>query len=182
VDMEFYRIYQIFQKGLNRFKIHGRFKFEYIPEFITCNPLGFWTWYENWSCSLCSNMWTYKSWRNLHIWKDTNSNINVWVFKNLDKSKKCRGPLVSLRRRLNGTQSLASCTCTSCLAMRWWPKLHHGRQHVLLRVSLSSVRLGSEAKPNFFTSPLPSPLHGSRHVLSALLPPSASVPSIEHRY
>jgi hypothetical protein len=29
------------QKGLNLFKIHGRFKFEFIPEFITCNPLGF---------------------------------------------------------------------------------------------------------------------------------------------
>jgi hypothetical protein len=41
MDMEFYRIYQIFQKGLNPFKIHGIFKFEFILEFITCNPLGF---------------------------------------------------------------------------------------------------------------------------------------------
>jgi hypothetical protein len=39
--MEFCRIYHIFQKGLYPFKIHGRFKFEFIQEFITFNPLGF---------------------------------------------------------------------------------------------------------------------------------------------
>jgi hypothetical protein len=38
----------------------------------------------------------------------TNSNTKVWVFENLNKSKKCWGPLVSLRRRLNDARSLAS--------------------------------------------------------------------------
>jgi hypothetical protein len=40
VDMEFYRIYQIFRKGLNPFKIQGRFKFEFVPETVTENPEG----------------------------------------------------------------------------------------------------------------------------------------------
>jgi hypothetical protein len=35
VDMEFYRIYQIFQKDLNPFKIQGIFKSEFVPEIVT---------------------------------------------------------------------------------------------------------------------------------------------------
>jgi hypothetical protein len=40
MKMEFYRIYHFFQKGLNPFKIQGRFKFEFVPEFVTSNPEG----------------------------------------------------------------------------------------------------------------------------------------------
>jgi hypothetical protein len=39
--MKFYRIYHIFSGRLDPFKIHGILKFGFIPEFITCNPLGF---------------------------------------------------------------------------------------------------------------------------------------------
>jgi hypothetical protein len=45
----------------------------------------------------------------LDIGKVTILNFKVCKMENLDKSKKCRGPLVSLRRRLNGIRPLASC-------------------------------------------------------------------------
>jgi hypothetical protein len=34
----------VLQKGLNFFKIQGRLKFEFVPEYITCNPFEFWSW------------------------------------------------------------------------------------------------------------------------------------------
>jgi hypothetical protein len=104
--------------------------------------------------------------QNLEIRKVTNSNIKVWVFENLDKSKKCRGPLVSLRRRLNGAGSLASRVRASCSATHRWPELHRGRPRAPPSASISPARLGSEAKLDFFTSPL----HRSHRVLFALPP------------
>jgi hypothetical protein len=95
-----------------------------------------------------------KIWQNLDIRKATNSNIKVWVFENLDKSKKCRGPLVSLRCRLNGARSLASRTCTSCEAMHQRPKLCRGRRpRVPPRVPspASPYPLSAEAKPHLFS-------------------------------
>jgi hypothetical protein len=100
--------------------------------------------------------------------KVTNLNFKVWVLEN---PKKGRGPLVSLNGRLNGTRSLASCAHDSCSATRRWPDcLHDHRLHAPPRASLSSARLGFEAKPDFFTSPLPSPLHRSHRILCALPP------------
>jgi hypothetical protein len=64
----------------------------------------------------------------LDIRKVTNSNIKVSVFENLDKSKKCRDPLVSLRRRLNDARSLASHTHDSCSATHRWPEHRHGHR------------------------------------------------------
>jgi hypothetical protein len=51
----------------------------------------------------------------------------VWVFENLGKSKKCWGPLVSLRRCINGAWSLASRLCASCSATHRWPQHRCGR-------------------------------------------------------
>jgi hypothetical protein len=77
----FIEFIRFFQKGLNPFKIHGRFKFEFILEFITCNPLGF---------NLIQKvnlLLVFQSidLQNLDIRKVTNSNIKVWVFEILDK-------------------------------------------------------------------------------------------------
>jgi hypothetical protein len=80
-------------------------------------------------------------------------NIKVWVFENLDKSKKYWGPLVSLRRRLNGARSLASRTRTSCLAMRRWPEQRCGRlPRTPPRVSYPFARDYSGEAPSYFDS------------------------------
>jgi hypothetical protein len=79
--------------------------------------------------------------QNLDIRKVTNSNIKIWVFENLKKSENGRGPLVSLRCRLNGSRSLASLTHDSCSAMRQWPEHRHGRRpRVPPHVPLSIAR------------------------------------------
>jgi hypothetical protein len=57
-------------------------------------------------------------------------------------------------------------------ATPWWPRAPP-------RASLSPACLGFEAKLDFFTSPLPSPLHRSHHVLSAL--PTAICLYSKHR-
>jgi hypothetical protein len=80
--------------------------------------------------------------QNLDTRKATNSNIKMRVFENLDKSKRCRGPLVSLRRHLNGARSLASHAYASCSATCRRPELRRGRP----RVPPRAPRLRSKAR------------------------------------
>jgi hypothetical protein len=42
-----------FQKGLNLLKLQGRFNFEFVPEFITCNSEGILSCVKKERCYLC---------------------------------------------------------------------------------------------------------------------------------
>jgi hypothetical protein len=44
VKIEFLEIYQIFPERFEPFKIRGRFKIYFVPEFLTCNSEGIQSW------------------------------------------------------------------------------------------------------------------------------------------
>jgi hypothetical protein len=88
--MEFYRIYQLFQKGLNPFKIQGRFKFEFITIY-KLQSFGILKLIQKLKLLLVFQSIDLKIWQNLDIRKVANLNIKVWVFENL-KIRKGSGP------------------------------------------------------------------------------------------
>jgi hypothetical protein len=93
----FIEFIRFFQKGFNPFKIHGRFKFEFIPEFITCNPLGF---ELDPKSKVASCVPSYQLAKFGKIWTSGKSPIRIskcGCLKILINQKNCRGPLVSLR-------------------------------------------------------------------------------------
>jgi hypothetical protein len=78
------------------------------------------------------------------------------------------GPLVSLRCRLNGARSLASCMRACCLAMHQWPERRYGRRpRTPPRVPYPLARDCSGETPTCFDS-------SSRHLATSTpLPPTA---------
>jgi hypothetical protein len=85
--MEFYRIYQLFQKGLNPFKIQGRFKFEFITIY-KLQSFGILKLIQKLKLLLVFQSVDLKIWQNLDIRKVANLNIKVWVFENLKNQKR----------------------------------------------------------------------------------------------
>jgi hypothetical protein len=69
MKMNFSEFIRFFQKGLNPLKVQGRFNFEFVPEFITCNPKRILSCVKKESCSLCFKLSLYKVWRILNIGK-----------------------------------------------------------------------------------------------------------------
>jgi hypothetical protein len=113
---------RFFQKGLNLFKIRGRFKLYFVPKFLTFNPEGIWSWYKKESCSLCFKLSLCKIWRILDIGKVTVLNFKVWVSKNQWNYKMKPDPLVSLSRLTVHTQLLvAHVTPRTVTVRRQWP-------------------------------------------------------------
>jgi hypothetical protein len=72
-----------FQKGLNPFKIQGRFKFEFVPEFVTWNLEGIWCCDKNKSYSVCIKLSLCKIWRILDIRKTSVLYFKVQKIENL---------------------------------------------------------------------------------------------------
>jgi hypothetical protein len=105
-----------FQKCVDPFKIKGRFKFEFVPEFVTWNPEWIWSWANNESCFLCFKLSPCEGWWILVIEKVTFSNFKVWTFENIWLFKRqSRAHLSPTRGRI--TECLGQLMCA-------WPHCH----------------------------------------------------------
>jgi hypothetical protein len=67
-----------FQKGWNPFKIHGRFKLDWVPKFYIMSSVGIWSLANEQSCSSCSNLALCKVLVFLDPEKAENLNYIVW--------------------------------------------------------------------------------------------------------
>jgi hypothetical protein len=69
-------------QGLNPFKIHNRFKFEFVSEFITRILLIIWSWPNLESYSTYSNIYACKVWVFLEQGNTSILNLEVWASLN----------------------------------------------------------------------------------------------------
>jgi hypothetical protein len=92
---------RFFQKGWNPFKIQGILQFEFVPEFITCDPEGSWSWSKKYNCSMCYKLSTRKIWWILDNEKVANSYFKVQVIENPWNYEIGMGPACQLPTPLN---------------------------------------------------------------------------------
>jgi hypothetical protein len=79
-------------KGLNPFKIHGRFKLQLVPKFLNWNPVGTWSWANGESCSSGSNLASCTAYTYLELGKAFDLNFKFRRFWNKRNFSNWAGP------------------------------------------------------------------------------------------
>jgi hypothetical protein len=161
-----------FQEGLNSFKIWERFKIYFVPEFLTCNHKGIWSWDKKENCSLCVKISLRKVWWILDLGKIIVLNFKVWVSENHWNHEMKPGrptalysptPILAWGHQAvyamaHGRVSCTACAHVSAPTLRWhsWPPATSRRRcrparHLLSTRRACSCHLLVRATPLFST-------------------------------